>query len=70
MFRFGIVHLKVLHSVGKSRRGKKIDFLNFLIFGYSLMRVEGTLKKVRSEMTAFSRNHMISVDFGDLSGTR
>ena len=47
----------------------KIDFLYFLIFGYTY---EGRKhpKKVRSEMPAFSRNHMISVDFGDLSGTR
>ena len=30
-----LIFLKVLHSVGKNRRGKNIDFLLFLIFGYT-----------------------------------
>ena len=60
-----------MHSVGKSLRGKKLDFLNFLLFGYTYM-YEGRKhpKKVPSEIPAFPRNHTISVDFGDLSGTQ
>ena len=55
----------------RSRRGfKKNRFPSFSNFLDTLMRVEHNLIKVRSGMPAFSRNHMISVDFGDLSGTR
>ena len=36
----------------------------------TLMRVEHNPIKVRYGMPAFSRNHMISFDLGDLSGTQ
>ena len=50
---------------------KKIDFLRFLILDtHTCMREDHNPKQVRSEMPAFSRNHIISVDLGDLSGTR
>ena len=70
LFRLSSVYqLKVLHSVGKTRRGKKIVYLIF-IFLDTLMMVKHNPIKVRSGMPAFSRNHMFSVDFRDLSGTR
>ena len=47
----------------------KIDFLHFLALD-TLMRVEHNPKKVCFEMPAFSRSHIISVDFVDLLGTQ
>ena len=47
--------------------GVKILISFFFQFLDTHMKEDHHPKKVRSEILAFSRNHIISIDFGDLS---